>query len=126
MKILIVSDEAYIIKYIQSNISNVSVIKKCDFDHLNFAGISNDTIDFVVIFFDKSKTEKKEFSIILTIRCKINVPIFAILENATVQDKMNVLSLGAELYMDYQEPSAEINSKFEEAFRWSWFYKWKR
>ena len=64
----------------------------------------------------------KEFKIILEAKCKSRIPILALLENSSISDQFEVLSVGA---LDYLECPVADEQKLNEMSKWKWYYDWE-
>lgn len=81
--------------------------------------------DMIIIDFDQLKVEEKMFKAILDIRCKSQAPILALLENSSILDRFEVLSMGALDFIELPVTDEEYVHKLRQLYKWNWYYDWK-
>ena len=67
--------------------------------------------DFIIIDFDRQQIEEGNFKIIFDIRCKTQVPIIVILDTCKTRDKLQVLNMKADDYIERPLDVKEFKQK---------------
>lgn len=67
--------------------------------------------DFIIIDFDRQQIEEGNFKIIFDIRCKTQVPIIVILDACKTRDKLQVLNMKADDYIERPLDVKEFKQK---------------
>lgn len=81
--------------------------------------------DILVINFECAMVTTKEFKIILEAKCKSRIPILALLENSSISDQFEVLSVGALDYLECPVADEVYEQKLNEMSKWKWYYDWE-
>lgn len=79
--------------------------------------------DVVIVVLDKKRVESKRFEIVFNIKCKLNIPMLALLEKSSILDQFEILRLGALDYMEYPTEDETYLRKLDQLFRWKWFFE---
>lgn len=96
---------------------------------LSFKELYNKTqwdYDVLIIDFDKIKVNNRDFTAVLELKCKGRIPILALLEESSVLDQFEVLTLGAVDYLELPVVDEIYKSKLQDLYKWRWYYNWEQ
>jgi FixJ family two-component response regulator len=124
VRILLVSEDQEVCRQIFRVVG-----KSAELAVLSFADIGQEKelqYDMLIVDFDRVKVKEREFKIILEMNCMTKKPILVLLEQSSIADQFEVLSMGA---LDFLERPAEdevYRQKLKELYQWTWYYGWKK
>lgn len=81
--------------------------------------------DILIVDFDQTKVDEKDYKALLDLKCKSNIPMLALLEKSSILDQFEVLSLGALDYLERPVDDATYLAKLNHIYKWKWYYDWK-
>lgn len=82
--------------------------------------------DILIVDFDQTKVDEKNYKVLLDIKCKNDIPMLALLEKSSILDQFEVLSLGALDYLERPVGDEIYLAKLNQIFKWKWYYDWKK
>lgn len=111
MTILIISDDKEIY-----NITEKCVCKSIKINGFPFSECENIEIEnynLIILDYNRQYVALGNFELIFEIRCKSEVPILAILEESTIRDKLQILKMKADDYIEKPLNIFEYKEKVE-------------
>lgn len=110
MKILLIDgsdDIYYTLKFI---IKYNKTVEKCFASNTIFY-LENNEYDLIVIEFDKKQIENGDFKTIFDVRCKVKTPILVVLDVCEIRDKLHILNMKADDYIERPIAKKELEKK---------------
>lgn len=102
MKILVIDEKGRngkIYKMLDLIIKENKIIETHDISK-ELSNMQNMQYDLIVIDFDRARIQNGDFKVIFDVRCKTQVPILVILDTCKTRDKLHVLNMKADDYME--------------------------
>lgn len=113
MKILLISEsstEDDIYRMIDQIIKIDKIIETHDISE-ELSYITDIRYDIIIINYDKVRIRHGDFKMIFDIRCKTQVPLLVILEGCEIRDKLHVLNMKADDYIEKPINIDELEEK---------------
>lgn len=82
--------------------------------------------DMLIVDFDRERIKAREFKIILEMNCMAKRTILVLLEQSSIEDQFEVLSLGALNFLERPAEDEVYRQKLTELYQWIWYYGWKK
>lgn len=124
MEILLISESDTIFQQTQRILEEQKKLSLFSFEDIKQT--DNLQYDIIIIDFDQLRVCKKDFKIILDIKCRSNIPILALLEKSSVPDQFEVLSMGALDFLECPATDEVYSGKLEQLYQWKWYYDWEK
>ena len=105
MNILFVYDDKSMVYQTQRVIAEHSLLL-CEY--CNLEKIADKLVDIVIMP-------------VLSVKCRWNAPILAILEDKSIENHLAILSMGVLEYLERPVLDEKYKEKVEEMIRWKWF-----
>lgn len=102
MKILVIDEKGRngkIYKMLDLIIKENKIIETHDISK-ELSNMQNMQYDLIVIDFDRTRIQNGDFKVIFDVRCKTQVPILVTLDTCKTRDKLHVLNMKADAYME--------------------------
>lgn len=102
MKILVIDEKdrnGKIYKMLDLIIKENKIIETHDISK-ELSNMQNMQYDLIVIDFDRTRIQNGDFKVIFDVRCKTQVPILVTLDTCKTRDKLHVLNMKADAYME--------------------------
>ncbi len=123
MTVLYVTDNINMYCKYESKLKEIANVEQCCFER--FEQISS--YDILIVEFDKNKVQARNYEIIRSAMCKMkDSPILALLENSSVLDQFEVLTMGALDFVEIPFGEDILINKMNDFFRWKWYYEWEK
>ena len=113
MKILLISEsgtEDDIYRMINQIIKIDKIIETHDISE-ELSYITDIQYDIIIINYDKVRIRNGDFKMIFDIRCKTQAPLLVILEGCEIRDKLHVLNMKADDYIEKPINIDELEEK---------------
>lgn len=82
--------------------------------------------DILIVYFDRARVKEREFKIILEVNCMAKKPILVLLEQSSILDQFEVLSMGALDFLKCPIEDEAYKRKLKELYKWTWYYDWEK
>lgn len=120
MNILLVYDDKFMVDQTQRIIGEHNLIL-CEY--CNLEKLTEELIDIVIMDFDSKRISERRYMPILSVKCRWDSPILAILEDKNTENHLAILSMGVLEYLERPVTDEDYKEKIEEMIRWKWFLK---
>lgn len=92
-------------------------------EYCNLEKLTEELIDIVIMDFDSKRISERRYMPILSVKCRWDSPILAILEDKNTENHLAILSMGVLEYLERPVTDEDYKEKIEEMIRWKWFLK---
>jgi DNA-binding response OmpR family regulator len=120
MNILFLYDDESIVCQTQRVIGehNLILCKYCNLEKL-----TDKLVDIVIMDFNLKRISERNYMPILSVKCRWNSPVLALLEDKSSENHLAILSMGVFEYLERPVMDEDYKKKIEEMIRWRWFLK---
>lgn len=118
MNILFVYDDKSMVYQTQRVIAEHSLLL-CEY--CNLEKIADKLVDIVIMDFNSKRISERKYMPVLSVKCRWNAPILAILEDKSIENHLAILSMGVLEYLERPVLDEKYKEKVEEMIRWKWF-----
>lgn len=118
MNILFVYDDKFMVGQTQRIIGEHNLIL-CEY--CNLENKTEELIDIAIMDFNSKRISECRYMPILSVKCRWNSPILAILEDKSTVNHLAILSMGVLDYLERPVTDEDYKEKLEEMIMWRWF-----
>lgn len=119
MEILAFTENDDIDLYIQEAFYNKHRVVKCAYADID--KLQDKAYDLVLIDFKSEQVRSGDFKLLFDIRCKTDTPILVILKNSNIRDRLHILKMKANDYIERPIMLDDFKEKIELLLRQNHF-----